>query len=99
MNQMLASIAMMTAALWVAKIQRAGKWSYAVLIPALFLWITVTAALLWYLVVVVPHMADVGTQISVGLITVIGLILNFVLAYEFYVSWKRPAEEYGVAPS
>jgi carbon starvation protein len=99
MNQMLASIAMMTAALWVAKIQRAGKWTYAVLIPALFLWITVTAALLWYLVVVVPHMAQVGTQISVGLITLIGLILNFVLAYEFYVSWKKPAEEYGVAPS
>ncbi len=99
MNQMLASIAMMTAALWVAKIQRAGNWTYAVLIPALFLWITVTAALLWYLVVVVPHMTHVGTMIAVGLITVIGLILNFVLAYEFYVSWKKPSEEFGVAPS
>ena len=97
MNQLLASIAMMTAALWVAKIQRAGKWTYAVLIPALFLWITVTAGLLWYLVVVVPSMTKVGTQIAVGLITLIGLLLNFVLAYEFYISWKKPAEEYGAA--
>ncbi len=99
MNQMLASIAMMTAALWVAKIQRAGNWTWAVLIPALFLWITVTAALLWYLVVVVPHISNLGTEIAVGIITVIGLLLNFVLAYEFYVSWKKPAEEFGVAPS
>ncbi len=99
MNQMLASIAMMTAALWVAKIQRAGNWTWAVLIPALFLWITVTAALLWYLVVVVPHISNLGTEIAVGIITVIGLLLNFVLAYEFYVSWKKPVEEFGVAPS
>ncbi|ASI98612.1 carbon starvation CstA family protein [Thermococcus celer] len=97
MNQMLASIAMMTGALWVTKVQRAGKWSYAVLIPALFLWITVTLALLWFLVVVVPGIGDVGTKYAVGIITLTGLLLNFLLAFDFYAAWKKPAEEYAAA--
>lgn len=97
MNQMLASIAMMTAALWVTKVQRAGKWSWAVLIPALFLWITVTLALGWFLVVVVPGISDAFTKYSVGLITLIGLLLNLLLAWDFYVAWQKPAEEYEVA--
>ncbi|ACS33444.1 carbon starvation CstA family protein [Thermococcus gammatolerans] len=97
MNQMLASIAMMTAALWVTKVQRAGKWSWAVLIPALFLWITVTLALAWFLVVVVPGISDAFTKYSVGLITLIGLLLNLLLAWDFYVAWQKPAEEYEAA--
>ena len=97
MNQMLASIAMMTAALWVSKIQQAGKWRWAVLIPALFLWITVTLALLWFLVTVVPGISDPLTKYSVGLITLVGVLLNFLLAIDFWAAWKKPAEEYAAA--
>jgi carbon starvation protein len=98
MNQMLASIALMTAALWVAKIQRpAGGWKWAVLIPALFLWITVTLALAWFLVVVVPGISTPLTRYTVGLITLIGLLLNLLLAWDFWIAWKRPQEEYEAA--
>ncbi len=97
MNQMLASIAMMTAALWVTKVQRAGKWSWAVLIPALFLWITVTLALLWFLVVVVPGIGAVGTRYAVGFITLVGILLNLLLVFDFWAAWKKPAEEYAAA--
>ena len=94
MNQLLASIAMMTAALWAAKVQKAGKWSWAVLIPALFLWITVTAALVWY-IVTVPLSGS--TLIAVKGSLLVGLILNFLLAWDFYLAWKKPEEEYAAA--
>ncbi len=88
MNQMLASIALMTASLWVAKVQNPhGSWKWAVIIPALFLWITVTAALLWFLVVVKP-----GIWVSV--ITIVGLLLNIMLVIDWYAAWKKPSEEY-----
>ncbi|WP_456326513.1 carbon starvation CstA family protein [Palaeococcus sp. (in: euryarchaeotes)] len=90
MNQLLASIAMMTSALWAYKIQKAGTWSYAVVIPALFLWITVTLALIWFLVVVKP-------TLPIATITAIGVLLNFLLAYDFYLAWKKPEEEYEAA--
>ncbi|EHR77669.1 carbon starvation protein CstA [Thermococcus litoralis DSM 5473] len=96
MNQLLASIAMLTAALWAYKIQKAGAWSYAVLIPALFLWITVTAGLIWY-IIVVPLKGS--TLIAVKGSLLVGLVLNFLLAYDFYLAWKRPAEEYEAAPA
>ncbi|AFK22430.1 carbon starvation protein A [Pyrococcus sp. ST04] len=92
MNQMLASIAMMTASLWVAKIQRpAGAWKWAVLIPALFLWVTVTSALIWFLVYVGKSNA------WVSLITIVGLALNFLLVIDWYNAWKKPVEEYEAA--
>ncbi|MFA4640148.1 carbon starvation CstA family protein [Pyrococcus kukulkanii] len=92
MNQMLASIAMMTASLWVAKIQRpAGAWKWAVLIPALFLWVTVTAALIWFLIYVGK------ANIWVSIITIVGLALNFLLVIDWYHAWKKPAEEYQAA--
>ncbi|ASJ12743.1 carbon starvation CstA family protein [Thermococcus thioreducens] len=97
MNQMLASIAMMTGALWVTKVQQAGKWSYAVLIPAVFLWITVSAALVWFLAVVVPGIGDVGTRYAVGFITLVGILLNLMLVFDFYAAWKKPSEEYAAA--
>ncbi|AEH24201.1 carbon starvation CstA family protein [Pyrococcus yayanosii] len=92
MNQLLASIALMTSALWVAKVQKAGKWSYAVLIPALFLWVTVTAAIIWYIFEVpLPNLlTTIGTKGAL----LVGLVLNVLLAYDFYLAWKRPAEEY-----
>lgn len=92
MNQLLASIAMMTAALWAYKIQKAGTWSYAVLIPALFLWITVTAAIAWYIIYV--PLPNLTTTIGAKGSLLVGLLLNFLLAYDFYLAWKKPEEEY-----
>ncbi|RLF76056.1 carbon starvation protein A, partial [Thermococci archaeon] len=94
MKQLLASIAMMTAAVWAYKIQKAGTWGYAVLIPALFLWITVTAGLIWY-IAVVPLSG--GTLIAVKGSLLVGLLLNFLLIYDFYLAWKKPEEEYEAA--
>ncbi|RLF80073.1 carbon starvation protein A, partial [Thermococci archaeon] len=61
-------------------------------IPALFLWITVTLALIWFLAVVKP-------TLPIATITAIGILLNFLLAYDFYLAWKKPAEEYEAAPA
>ncbi|WP_297536339.1 carbon starvation protein A [Thermococcus sp.] len=100
MNQMLASIALMTASLWVAKVQNPhGNWKWAVIIPALFLWITVTLALLWFLVVVIPGISSLLTKYSVGLITIIGLLLNIMLVIDWYHAWKKPSEEYAAMAS
>ncbi|WP_457741438.1 carbon starvation CstA family protein [Thermococcus sp.] len=96
MNQMLASIALMTASLWVAKVQNPhGNWKWAVIIPALFLWITVTAALIWFLI----YVSIPAKQIWVSIITIIGLILNIMLVIEWYSAWKKPAEEYAAMAS
>ena len=88
MNQLLASIALMTAALWVVKVAKpSGAWKYAVLIPALFLWVTVTAAIIWFLAVVKP-------SVEVSIILGISLALNFLLFFDFTAAYRRPVEEH-----
>jgi len=52
-NQLIASIALMTGAGFVAKRLR-SSFANAAVIPALLLWITVTAAIIWFIVVVQP---------------------------------------------
>ena len=96
MNQLLASIALMTSSLWVAKVQKAGKWAYAVLIPALCLWVTVTVAIPWYIVKV--PLSGTASIVTKGVLGV-GLLLNILLAYDFYLGWKKPAEEYEATPA
>ncbi|MDV3104358.1 carbon starvation CstA family protein [Thermococcus waiotapuensis] len=94
MNQMLASIALMTGALWAAKVQRAGSWSWAILIPALFLWITVTAAMLWYII----YVPMVGRYlIAVKGALVVSLLLNLLLIWDFWIAWKKPEEDYAAS--
>ena len=91
-NQMLASIALLTATLWVYKEQKVEmKYTWFVLAPALFLWITVTLALLWYLVVAIPGYFEKSlTQAIVLIIFVVGmLILNFLLIYDFKKAMRR----------
>ncbi len=89
-NQLLASIAMITAAVWVRNVQKAKKaWQYAVLIPAVFLWITVTVALIWYLFVAVPAIKAATTRYPVAVFVVIMIILNFVLVGDFLGAFKR----------
>lgn len=91
MNQLLASIALMTAALWVIKVAKpSGAWKFAVLIPALFLWITVTTAIVWFLVVIKP-------SVEVATILGVSLVLNFMLFLDFVSAYKKPAVEYAPA--
>ena len=83
-NQMLASIALITTVAWVRRVQK--EQAYFVLIPALFLWVTVTAALIWYLSVPVAsffiHAPFQSALLST--ITITMLVLNIILIYDFY---------------
>ncbi len=83
-NQMLASIALMTAAAWVIRVQKRSGWM--VLGPALFLWVTVTLALVWYLFVAVPtFMAKNPVQAyALGIMVVVMLLLNLILIYDYF---------------
>jgi carbon starvation protein len=87
MNQLLASIALMTSAVWVTKYLRANRgYVYLTVVPAVFLWFLVTAAIAWYLLYVRP------ITIGVEIILSIGLVLNFVLLYDFQKRMRLPGE-------
>jgi len=93
-NQLIASIVMLTVAVWV-KNKLNPKYTNVVLIPAIFLWVTVTVALIWYEIVVVPtffvKMEDTMKVITggvVGTINVIMLILNVVMIVSFYKNFS-----------
>ncbi|MDR1931858.1 MAG: carbon starvation protein A [Spirochaetales bacterium] len=88
-NQLIASIVMVTVALWVKK-KLNEKYTNLVLIPAILLWITVTVGIIWYEIVVVPDLfkdmantRNVITGVAVGTINIIMLILNFITIIEF----------------
>ena len=94
-NQLLASVVMLTVAIWVKK-KLNPAYTMAVLIPAIFLWVTVTVALVWYEIVIIPtffkDMAktmNVITGSVVGLITLIMLILNFQMIAGFMKNYKE----------
>ncbi len=82
-NQLLAALALMTSALWVYVILRVRGWLAAtVLAPAVFLWVTVTAALGYWLVVILPHIPPVF-QIGAGSVAAISFALDLFLFYAF----------------
>lgn len=84
-NQMIAAIALMTAALWVTRVQRvAGAYAWAVVIPAWALWVTVSAALAWYLWAVPANALVKG-------FVVIELVLAAVLAWDYVQASRQPA--------
>ncbi|HZL82531.1 MAG TPA: carbon starvation protein A [Candidatus Deferrimicrobium sp.] len=88
-NQLLASIAMLTAATWVKKVQKVGKGMLAaVLIPTFVLWVTVFAALVWFLFVVVPVTAAALQVILGGFISLM-LVLDIWLMFNFFKSWNE----------
>jgi len=92
-NQMLASIALFTVSAWVIRVQRKPSWS--ILSAALFLWVTVTAAMIWYLIVVSPGAIN-KNPVQGGLLTaimVIMILLNFMLIFDF----SRPDKNIDVA--
>jgi carbon starvation protein len=88
-NQLIASIVMLTVAMWV-KHDLVEKYANLVLIPAVLLWITVTAGIIWYEIVVVPDFFKAGvpakqmiTGVVVGGINLIMLFMNFVTVAQF----------------
>ncbi len=90
-NQMLASIALITVCGWVIRIQKKPSWP--VLIPAMFLWLTVTLAMIWYIIKIIPIF--IGKNPFQGYvlaaIMVVMLILNLILVYDFFTSDKETA--------
>ena len=88
-NQMLASIALMTAAAWAIRVKKVRGLN--ILIPALFLWLTVTLAVLWYLVNAVPvfYQKNPAQAIVLGAMTVVMLALNLLLIYDFFKPEKH----------
>jgi carbon starvation protein len=90
-NQLIASIALLTGSAWVTK--RLKVKSNAALIPAYLLWITVTAAIIWFSAVVLPGtiQANPVTGIVVLIIEIIMLIMNVVFIIDFLKSQGQPA--------
>ncbi|MCK4543442.1 MAG: carbon starvation protein A [Spirochaetales bacterium] len=88
-NQLIASIVLLTAASWVVKRQKAKP--AIVLVPAYLLWITVTASIIWFTVVILPDtiVANPVTGITVLVIEVIMLVMNFVFMADFLKSRKK----------
>ncbi|HUW69898.1 MAG TPA: carbon starvation protein A [bacterium] len=94
-NQLLASIVMLTVAIWVKK-KLDPRYTLTVLIPAIFLWVTVTVALIWYEIVIIPtFFVDMAKSMSVitgsvvGAITLFMLILNFSMIFGFYKNFTE----------
>jgi carbon starvation protein len=97
-NQLLASVVMLTVAIWVKK-KMNPQYTLAVLIPAVFLWVTVTLALIWYEIVIIPTFYKDMTKINnvitgsvVGAITLFMLILNFGIIAGFLKNFKGNAQ-------
>lgn len=91
-NQMLASIALFTVSTWVVKYLSSSLWyRVAVLAPTIFLWVTVTSALFWYLFTVIPSYRAMhpGQALFLALIIFIEIALNILLVYEFFKVFSR----------
>jgi len=86
-NQLIASIALMTGAAFAAK-KLKSSFANAAVIPAWILWVTVTAAILWFIIVVQPGAiaAKPGPGWTVMVILCVMLILNFVFIWDFIKS-------------
>ncbi len=89
MNQLLAALALMTAAAWVyTELKASTKVFLLIAVPALFLWVTVVCGLIWFIYFVVPMYAP-PTNYAVGAITLFGLLLAIVLLYDFIIAIRR----------
>jgi carbon starvation protein len=93
-NQLIASIALMTGAAYAAKKLKSG-FANAAVIPAWLLWITVTAGLLWFIIVVQPGAiaAKPAPGWSVMVILLVMFVLNFLFVFDFVKSksYKKAA--------
>jgi len=88
-NQMLAAIALMTSALWVYLILRArGLYGALIIVPAVALWVTVTAGLAWWLIKIAPVLPTIQ-KIGAGSMTLFSLMLSLLLMALFIISLLR----------
>ncbi len=89
-NQLLAALALLTAALWVYAVLRVrGAVNWLIQVPAWFLWITVTTGLAWWSVKVLPRLPAVQ-KYGAGSLVLISLAIDFLLIY-LYVQGLRKA--------
>jgi len=88
-NQLIASIALMTGAAFVAK-KMQSKFSVVAVVPAWFLWFTVTCAIVWFMWVVMPGTIakTPGTGWTVQVIMAIMLVLNILFIVDFVKAKK-----------
>ncbi|HOG07408.1 MAG: carbon starvation protein A [Syntrophales bacterium] len=89
-NQLIASIALMTGACWVhSKLQ--SRFCHVAVIPAWILWVTVTAALVWFMWVPLP--ANIASSPVQGWtvmgISIVMLIMNFIFIVDFVKKYYR----------
>jgi carbon starvation protein len=92
-NQLLAALALLTSALWVyAVLKVRGATNWLIQVPAWFLWITVTAGLLWWLIYVAPHYPPIQ-KYGAGSIVVISLAIDFLLIYLYVRGLKMAQRE------
>lgn len=89
-NQLIASIALMTGACWVHTKLR-SKFCHVAVIPAWILWVTVTAALVWFMWVPLPaNIAKSPVQgWTVMGISIVMLIMNFIFIVDFVKKYYR----------
>jgi carbon starvation protein len=91
-NQLIASIALMTGAAFVTK-KLKSNFAIMATVPAWLLWITVTAAIVWFMIVVMPdNIAKApGQGWATQIIMAIMLILNILFIVDFIKMHKDQA--------
>ena len=89
-NQLIAAIALMTGATFVAKKLKSPFAGVAV-IPAWLLWITVTSAIIWFMAVVMPGSiaAKPVPGWTVMIILAIMLVMNIIFIVDFARTYKK----------
>ncbi|MEM2025097.1 MAG: carbon starvation protein A [Desulfurococcaceae archaeon] len=92
-NQLQASLALMIASMWVLVIQKIrGPPLALILVPALFLWVTVTSAFfLWY-IYIMPYLPLLYLVTTAPIMLCAGGI-NFYLLFSFISQWRRARQE------
>ncbi|MCE4599024.1 MAG: carbon starvation protein A [Desulfurococcales archaeon] len=98
-NQMLAALALLTTALWVYSVIRTrGAYSALVMVPAVFLWVTVTAGLSWWLIKVAPY-GNLATvqRYGAGAIIAFSLVLSIALLILFMQALVRGKQTPGTS--
>lgn len=91
MNQLAGSLGLLVGALWAWRVLHARRgYLLFISIPALFLWLTVTTALFYY-IIRVPALW--GVKVIIGY----AIFLSLMLMYEFIAAGRRPVPE--VAPT
>ncbi len=89
LNQLLAALMLMTASLWVyAVLKVRGNVTLLTMIPALFLWVTVTLALFVWIFFVMPSLPALYISLA-GSFIIIAQILNFLLLIFFILGMRR----------